>query len=401
MNIQRDTEYRYGEFVQNPEYKDTKIHYTFVDLGLPSGTLWATCNVGVKNPWESGKYYLWGDLKGYTVEDTYEYSPSRHELLLKYTNNFNYLLDSEDDVAAVECGTGAHIPTYAQFQELNNLTNKTTINNYEGTGVKVIKYASKNNENFIIIPCSGYLYKVTATSFRITDDNSKIYLASNKKKVPLRDNDSQPLSFWIQNYSYPYSSTAILSEDAIPVRAVKGGNEPVPSYKSISVVSYVGDTSKWGYNAGKQYCAGWISRSGSDSTLNQIESIYSYGGESENQWFKEWGEDLSAPAGHDKMIVYGDSPIAHSHEPVVFTCRHYNNDFTSYTTETFSIPWKETSDIDNVEIYDLEHAQPSLPPYDEKICLPGGVCEYRIEKVQIGSCCMWYRWGGPEGGGGD
>ena len=40
----------------------------FIDLGLPSGTLWAKCNLGASTPQETGKYYAWGETIGYTQE---------------------------------------------------------------------------------------------------------------------------------------------------------------------------------------------------------------------------------------------------------------------------------------------------------------------------------------------
>lgn len=101
----------------------------------------------------------------------------------------------------------------------------------------------------------------------------------------------------------------------------------------------------------------------------------------------------------DKAIVYGSANVVHSHEPIVLTCRHYDENYTSYTTETFTIPWKENSGTDNVEIYDLEHIQPLLPPLDEEQTQPDDASYYKIEKVQIGSCGTWHRWGGPDGGG--
>ena len=42
--------------------------YDYVDFGLPSGTLWATCNVGASKPSDTGLYFQWGDTKGYTAE---------------------------------------------------------------------------------------------------------------------------------------------------------------------------------------------------------------------------------------------------------------------------------------------------------------------------------------------
>ena len=42
--------------------------FEFVDFGLPSGTLWATMNVGASNPSDYGQYFQWGDTKGYSKE---------------------------------------------------------------------------------------------------------------------------------------------------------------------------------------------------------------------------------------------------------------------------------------------------------------------------------------------
>ena len=48
---------------------DTIDDYGYVDLGLPSGTLWATCNIGANYPWEYGNYYAWGETKTKAVYD--------------------------------------------------------------------------------------------------------------------------------------------------------------------------------------------------------------------------------------------------------------------------------------------------------------------------------------------
>ena len=50
---------------------DKKINsngFDYVDLGLPSGTLWAACNVGASKPSESGLYFAWGETQGYTAD---------------------------------------------------------------------------------------------------------------------------------------------------------------------------------------------------------------------------------------------------------------------------------------------------------------------------------------------
>lgn len=60
----------YKMFTYYKTYKELgkQIDYDYVDLGLPSGTLWATCNVGASKPSEYGLYFQWGDTKGYTKD---------------------------------------------------------------------------------------------------------------------------------------------------------------------------------------------------------------------------------------------------------------------------------------------------------------------------------------------
>ena len=48
---------------------DTVVEHGFVDLGLPSGTLWATCNVGATIPEEYGDYFAWGETVPKTIYD--------------------------------------------------------------------------------------------------------------------------------------------------------------------------------------------------------------------------------------------------------------------------------------------------------------------------------------------
>lgn len=61
--------------------------HSFVDLGLPSGTLWATCNVGASSPTEYGKYFQWGDTEGYYDNEAHTFNWSTY----KYGSNYNAL----------------------------------------------------------------------------------------------------------------------------------------------------------------------------------------------------------------------------------------------------------------------------------------------------------------------
>lgn len=117
--------------------------HEFVDLGLPSGTLWATCNVGAESPEEYGDYFSWGETEPKEIYDWPYYkwahwvidtvSENRYRIVeetwYKYfvkdwTEN-GYIdgdgkmeLDPEDDAAYVNWGSKWRMPTLAQFQEL-------------------------------------------------------------------------------------------------------------------------------------------------------------------------------------------------------------------------------------------------------------------------------------------
>ena len=47
---------------------NTHNEHKYVDLGLPSGTLWATCNVGATSPEQTGLYFAWGEIEGFSIK---------------------------------------------------------------------------------------------------------------------------------------------------------------------------------------------------------------------------------------------------------------------------------------------------------------------------------------------
>ena len=104
----------------------------YVDLGLPSGTLWATKNIGANKPEEYGDYFAWGETKPkkeYTWE-TYKWCNGTSGFMTKYNNNEKYgtvdnksELDLEDDAAYVNRGNSWRMPTFEQFLELRQNCN--------------------------------------------------------------------------------------------------------------------------------------------------------------------------------------------------------------------------------------------------------------------------------------
>lgn len=136
----------------------TKDHQ-FVDLGLPSGTLWATCNIGANTPEEYGDYFAWGETSGYfagkTIFDFSNYKWSNGTQLTKYNyEDKKRILDLEDDAAYVNWGANWRMPTYDQFMEL--IDRRYT--SYQWTtynGVRGLKIVSRSNDNFIFLPAAG------------------------------------------------------------------------------------------------------------------------------------------------------------------------------------------------------------------------------------------------------
>lgn len=104
--------------------------HEYVDLGLPSGTLWATMNVGATKETDYGLYFAWGETEGYTAEQVgvdkqfswadYKFNSSGDgATFTKYTSTDNkVVLDAEDDAAAVNMGGDWHMPNIEQRIEL-------------------------------------------------------------------------------------------------------------------------------------------------------------------------------------------------------------------------------------------------------------------------------------------
>lgn len=105
----------------------TPDNHEYVDLGLPSGTLWATCNVGADTPEEMGDYFSWGETAPKEVYDmdNYKWYDSSSDKLTKYCTDSKYgtvdyktELLPEDDAAYVNWGSMWRMPTLEQQQEL-------------------------------------------------------------------------------------------------------------------------------------------------------------------------------------------------------------------------------------------------------------------------------------------
>ena len=105
--------------------KPKPIPKNCIDLGLPSGLLWAKSNMGTTNPTEIGDYYAWGETstKKEYLNSTYKYFKTDKyggiKEILKYTEkDWKTVLELEDDAANANLGVGYRIPTQEDWQEL-------------------------------------------------------------------------------------------------------------------------------------------------------------------------------------------------------------------------------------------------------------------------------------------
>ena len=120
-----------------------------IDLGLPSGTKWASCNVGANKPEEYGDYYAWGET---TTKKEYTYDNYLYYKNGKYLNIGADISGTQYDVARAKWGGKWRIPTKDEVKELvdNCKYEWTTLN-----GVKGGKFTGPNG-NSIFLPAAGY-----------------------------------------------------------------------------------------------------------------------------------------------------------------------------------------------------------------------------------------------------
>ncbi len=180
---------------------ETNVHHEAVDLGLPSGLLWATCNVGATTPEEYGDYFAWGETKpksyyGWNNEGEYKWGVYEDEDddelepdpwgetepksyygaenkgeynvgvyndedepnygMTKYNaTDGKLVLDPEDDAATVNWGRHWRMPTYEEMQELYDNCTWEWTDDYNGTGVAGCIVTSVSNSNSIFLPVAG------------------------------------------------------------------------------------------------------------------------------------------------------------------------------------------------------------------------------------------------------
>ena len=128
-------------------YVDPYNGHDYVDLGLPSGTKWATMNVGASSETDYGNYYQYG--KGAA-----QYAATSGDSNYSGTED---PLDSSVDTASQVWGGSWHMPTRAQMQELTANTTYQWVTNYKGSGINGGTFTATNGA-VLFLPAAGRWY---------------------------------------------------------------------------------------------------------------------------------------------------------------------------------------------------------------------------------------------------
>jgi len=207
-----------------------------VDLGLPSGTLWATCNIGASKPEEPGNYFSWGETTGYD-EGKREFDDEHYKLKTTEKNMLSFLvgskwiytkycdnkekgkvdnkssLEKEDDAAHVQWGEGWSIPTEKDFNELRN-KDYTECSSFSMNGIKGLLITSKINGHSIFLPVGG-VYGLYDANKKYEKDEVHYWSSTLGRQNHL----AYSLDF-TPGYSYPPLLIDVRREFGMPIRPV-------------------------------------------------------------------------------------------------------------------------------------------------------------------------------------
>ena len=209
--------------------------HDYVDLGLPSGTLWATCNIGANSPEEYGDYFAWGEIqsKDTYVWWTYQYCNGGDgwNTLTKYCNNsdFGYYgftddlttLLPEDDAACANWNEDWRMPTHEEWVELYlNTTCTWTAQN----GVNGCLFIATNG-NSLFLPASGY-----RVIYQYLSGSDGLYWSSSLDDVD--PSYARCFDFNLNDYNASCGAPRYTGRS---VRAVRSGQPSITDY-SITVI---------------------------------------------------------------------------------------------------------------------------------------------------------------------
>lgn len=189
-----------------------------IDLGLPSGTLWADRNIGADSPEGYGDYFAWGETTPKSTYNwsTYKYCKGSYDTMTKYNNNSSYgtvdnktVLELSDDAATANWGSNWRMPTHEEHEELNT---KCTWTWTTRNGVKGYKVTGPNG-NSLFLPAAGSCYDSSVSLV----GSGGCYWSGSLNESKLDSSYAWGMYF---NSGYHYSNVSYNRNYGLAVRAV-------------------------------------------------------------------------------------------------------------------------------------------------------------------------------------
>ena len=332
--------------------------HEYVDLGLPSGTLWATCNVGANAPEEYGDYFAWGETqpKDYYDWSTYQYCNGSQNTLTKYCNvssyGYNNFTDElttllpEDDAATTNWGSAWRMPTKGEWQELYNNTTVTWTVQDDVYGCLFTAL----NGNSIFLPAAGCRVE---SNLNYAANNGFYWSSSMGILIP---NRAYHLYFYSDDYILATRRYAGLS--IRPVLSAPQSNTPIGAINGLFTINANGDQvyfsqgnlqyqastntwrfaeNQWDYVGTQSPSYGMPGGTISGSDNNRISSTYSgwidlfgwgtSGWNSGNTYYHPW--DYEQPQDHWEQ-GYGYGPTDGTNYDFDLTGSYANSDWGVY-----------------------------------------------------------------------
>ena len=194
--------------------------HRYMDLGLPSGLLWATCNVGAKEPWENGLYFSWGNVDGHKKDFGYDFSETKYATTPGAALIGNIPVNATYDAARANLGGSWRMPTAFELKELyDNCTSKWVTQD----GVYGRLFISKINGNSVFFPAAGGYYGTTLTYEELFGRywSSSIVLQTYVQYLCLHNKNASYQHY--SNRTHGFTVRAVLDhpKDSLMIRTIK------------------------------------------------------------------------------------------------------------------------------------------------------------------------------------
>lgn len=174
-------------------------------MGLPSGLLWASCNVGAEKPSNLGLFFSWGNIEGHMVDEGYDFSQAVYDSTPAAAIDDDLTLDQ--DAARANLGAPWRMPTSTEFKEL---VDNCTIVWTTMDGVSGRLFTSNINGNTLFFPAAGYFNGTSHVARGLNGDYWSSKYVSAENALIMTFNSTNVSSQSNSSRRYGFSVRAVL-----------------------------------------------------------------------------------------------------------------------------------------------------------------------------------------------